>query len=364
MLKVNITDPSTGIKARVDNGTEDNALVVATRDLKTFTNSTTFFTNPDFGPDMNQNALAGGTPLRVHDGIDSVLWTASSIQGVKFTFNSGDQSHESGSSSIKIDNAAINDTMQIAKGSSQDLSGYSALSLWVYIDKDWFSGDSISISGWDTGTDSIVGVEINIEDFIDWQSFGIWHQFIISLTTMGLNNQTIDALRISIKSISIKSPKFYIDDIQFEETGEPITFELRPNKGTWLHVKNFTFSIVAPYDGLLGDATFNKLPYNSLLGISVANGLVYQRTQEGIIQFSQNFKTLMDAMQIPQTYISGSGSDGVNSWISFISNNIEPLVLKAENDDVLTFAISDNLSTFLHFRVAVGSSIEDRSQVG
>lgn len=365
-LNVNITDPTTNLKARVDDGTEDNALVVATRPLKTFTNSTSFFTNSDFGSNMNQNALAMGTPIKVHNGIDDILWTASSIQGNKFNFNSTDQNHttESGSAtSIKIDNPAINDILQIAKGSTQDLMGYSALSLWVYIDKDWTVGDSIQISAWDTVAGGIVGVAVNIEDFIDFQTFDIWHHFIVSLTDMELTDKTIDAIRIEILTKEGKTPKFYLDDIQFEETGEPITFQIKPAKGTWLHVSSFTFSMAVVYSGTLADSSFQKLPYDSFMGISLPSGIVYQRVQAGIVQFSVNIKNVLDLFQIPQTFVGGSGSDGTNTWMSLIVNHIEPFILKAEDDDVLTFSISDDLTDFLHFRIAAGASIEQRSQV-
>jgi len=70
MIKNYITDPKTGIKAEVVNSDENNALVVATRPLKTFDNKLTYFSNPTYGIEMNQDGASGGTAIEIHDGID------------------------------------------------------------------------------------------------------------------------------------------------------------------------------------------------------------------------------------------------------------------------------------------------------
>lgn len=48
------------------------------------------FRNEDVGLNMNVNAAFGGTPDPIHDGTDRSLYTASAIQGTKFTFNRSD----------------------------------------------------------------------------------------------------------------------------------------------------------------------------------------------------------------------------------------------------------------------------------
>ena len=132
-----ITDPSTELQAHiVDGDGEKQALVVATRDLKTYENSPQFFSNSIYGTNMNQNAEATGTPSGIHNGTDSVLWTASSIVGGKFTFNSTALAH-SGTKSIEFDNAVVGDTMQLAASGSQNISTYRKISMWANVNKDW-----------------------------------------------------------------------------------------------------------------------------------------------------------------------------------------------------------------------------------
>ncbi|HUU35357.1 MAG TPA: hypothetical protein VMW48_14935, partial [Vicinamibacterales bacterium] len=40
-----------------------------------------FFSNDTYGADMNVNVAFGASPVGVHNGIDSVLWTGSAISG-------------------------------------------------------------------------------------------------------------------------------------------------------------------------------------------------------------------------------------------------------------------------------------------
>jgi len=97
MAKVEIFNGDSGKKigATVENRgrTEQSALVVATRPLKVFQNAAGFFTNDEQGADLNQNGAFGGTPEGIHDGVDSTLWTASTIVGTKFTFDSTDRAY-------------------------------------------------------------------------------------------------------------------------------------------------------------------------------------------------------------------------------------------------------------------------------
>ena len=362
MIKSLIIDPYTKKQARVDVGNEVPALVVATRPLKEFENTVKFFSNSDYGSDMNVNALAGGTEIKVHDGIDSALWTGSSIVGGKFTFNSTDRAN-AGAQSIKVDNAAVNDTMQLAKGASQDLTGYVAISMFINVDKDWKNGDSIALYGWDTAAGLMVGNEVNLEDYFSWNTFDTWLSLIISFDDLGLTEETIDSFRIRIISAEGKSPKFYMDDIQIEETGMPINYSIKPALGTWLHIQETTFSFVATYAGTLGNATMPNIPYDNFLGVSLINGLTYSRTQDGEVLFSQTFIDLIDLLQLSGTTITGSGSDGTNTWLTVSARYFEPIILKPENDDQLSYTISDNLSTLLHMRICVGGKIEDRSQL-
>ena len=363
MLKTLITDPLDKIQAAVVGGDEENALVVATRPLKVYTNVLRFFTNDDYGADMNQNAAAGGTPELVHNGIDDILWTASDIVGGgKTTFNSTDRAY-AGTNSIKVDNSPVNDVFQLDKGSDLDCTGYTSLTMYINVDKDWKAGDIIEVYGWDTGTGLQVGTAVDLSDYFTYDSYDVWHKITIPLTDMGdlSGYTTLDALRVRIVAAEGKSAKFYLDTIQFEETGTPIKFTLKPTLGTWLHVSSFQILIADAYAGTLADGTMPSIPYDALLGVSkLATGITYKRvTQEEVIS-SANIQQFLDFMAFSNAKVTGYGSDGTNTWVTVNMQFTEPVILKEEDEDEMSLTVNDDLSGLLVLKVGAGSKVEIR----
>ncbi len=360
MIRARITNKDSRLTAEVNDrdGTEDAGVVVATRPLKTFENAVKFFSNSEYGVDMNVDAGSGGTPVPVHNGIDTVYWTGSEPVGAKATFNSGDRAN-SGSNSVKWDNPAVNDIIQFDRGSDLTVSGYVSLTMYVNVDKDWTAGDSVSIFGWDTGTTSVVGNTVLLEDYINEFDFDTWQKATIPLTAMGLTSGTIDALRMELVGSAGKAPKLYLDDIQFEETGTPVEFTLEPSIGTWLHVQNLTISVADAYDSTVANGTMPGIPYDALLGTTLASGIGYTRTQDGETLFSATITQFIALAQFPG-FSTQSGSDGTNTWMSINVPINEPFLLKPEQGDKLSFTINDDMSGLLWFRVTAGCKEETR----
>ena len=73
-----------GLVADVDNasGDETNGLIVATRNLKTYTPFTKFVNNPTYGQEMAQNAAFGSVVWTIHDGTDSAAADAGNCDGI------------------------------------------------------------------------------------------------------------------------------------------------------------------------------------------------------------------------------------------------------------------------------------------
>lgn len=363
-VKTLIIDPRTGLQATVSGEQDEpSSLVVATRPLKTFNNRPFFFVTSEGSKDMNVVVTFGGTPEKIHDGIDSVLWTGSSIVGTKVTFDSGIQSH-GGTKSIQVDNAAVGDVLQLAKGSDLDCNNYSAITLWVYVDKDWLAGDSITFYGWDTGAGAMVGNSINIEEYFDYSLLDTWQKIAISLDYFGdvATSTTLDAVRMQIVSSDGKSPKFYIDDIQFEESGAPVDFNVIPRGGTWLYLTSFDVIVVDEYDATLVNNSMPKIPYDGFLGVpTLTSGLVAKRTQFGKTMFSATLRDLIDFIGLPNTIIAGYGSDGTNTWVKTSQSMATPLILKSEDGDRFTYTVRDDLSGLKKFWISVACFEEERS---
>jgi len=366
-IKTHITDPATGKKATVTETDRINSIVVATQPLKTFENKVSFFTNPTYGNAINQNAAAGGTPENVHNGIDDVYWTASTIVGTQYTFDSVARPH-AGTKSILVNGAAVGNIMQIAKGGALTVSGYVSLTIWINVDSAWAAGDSISVYGWDTGTALQVGTAVNLQNYFPWSVFDTWHLISIPLIDMGLTVGTIDAIRISTLTKSGGPPVFYMDDIQFQETGAAIEYKIKPDKEKWLYVHKINIFMadnitgITTVAGATENATLPGIAYNKLLGVSaLSTGIIFQYHKSGKIVFTATMKQIGDIMQFPGSQLVGSGGDGTNSWIALRLEMTEPFVLKVEEDDYLSITISENLSGLLQFTMSAASSEEDRS---
>ena len=360
-IKTQIWDPVSGHRAEVVDGDKEKyALVVATRPLKTFSNKQQFFLNEYYGSAMNQNAAAGGTPLRVHNGTDDTLWTGTNIIDT-VDFDDSAYAYE-GSYSLGFDAwSNSGDLCQIAKGSDQSLVGYVSLSMWIYIRGSWSGGDSIGVYGWDTGTSSQVGTKGLLEDYVDWTVTRVWQKIVIPLSDMGLVNKTIDSIRFRYEARSGTAANFYLDNIQFEETGTPILYEIIPATGTWLYVENFMLSIANNITSVVSDGTLPGLAYNSFLGEYMAAGITYQRLRDGVVTASATIRTLADWLSLPETIISSNMSDGTNTYISMQGNFTDTIILKSENEDKLRILVNDDLSGLLHFKISAGCKEEDRS---
>ena len=366
MIKVEIADPRNSKKAYIDSTEgEKQGLIVATRPLKTLTNKSLFFTNSIYGLDMNKDASASGVPVKVHDGTDSALWTASDIVGgIKTTFNSTDYNHTAaGSKSIKVDASPVGDIFQLAKGSDLDCTCCTRLTIWIYVTSEWGVGDSVGIFGFDTGTGLQIGTRVNLENYFNYSVYNTWHKITIPLTDMGAVAQstTLDTLRVIINSKAAGPPVFYLDDIQFEQTGSTIEYKIEPEKGTWLHIHKLKLIMADAYAGTLADATMPRIPYNSVLGVASLNtGIVYKRVSNGVTELTHNFKKLSDILQFAESEIKSVGSDGTNTWITIIIEYSEPPILKDEENDKLAFTISDDLSGLLLLRISATCGEEVR----
>ena len=337
-LKSFITDPATSLSAQVNNdeGREDSGLVVATRDLKQRINRIEFFFNPTYGVDMNVTPTAGGVDIDIHDGLDSVLWTATGVVGpARWTFNSVAQSH-GGAQSIDATLTLHLDEAQFDAGGDQDLTGYSSVAGWIYITGWGLVGvKEVELYGWDTGGATMVGNLVNLSDYVDTTIFNTWHKFVIPLAHLSLVGQTIDAIRVrTLSTGGGAAPNYYLDDLKVEEEGAPLEYTIEPPHDTWLWMDQITITMVDALDTALADASMHNLSYNKFLGLTeLAVGLLFQRYHEEQVTLTVNFHNLLDVLQLPNTNILNIGCDGTNTWMTLNQIFASPILLKAGDGD-------------------------------
>ena len=359
-VETRITDPRNGDTAYVDvSDGEPNALVVATRELKERFPVDEPFTNTTYGIDMNQDATVGGTPEKIHNGTDNMLWTASAIAGT-WDFASTTEAH-TGTKSIDATATVNNDTAEFDKGSTVDLSGYVELSGWIYITS-WstLGTKRVDVYGWDGAT--VVGVTVDIGDYVNTALLDTWQQFRIPLTDMGLSAAVIQYIRVTSIDVGPGLPiDYYLDDLQFEETGGAIVYEVAPDPGTWLRVAALSVVFVNDVASTLADATMPNIAYNSYLGESAAVGVIYQRvTLDELV--TAVFKGIGDWLVLPNTFIASNMSDGTNTQITLQFNFNTPVRLKAEESEKLRIIINDDLSGLTKMQVWATGTVEIRDE--
>ena len=331
---------------------EEHELRVTTERRYKFDNETRIFFNSTYGVDMNQNAGTSGTPLLVHDGTDTGAWTFSEPAGTRATEDSTDQA-VSPTHSVLWDNGLALHTIQFDKGSTLDTSNYVSITMAIYVDKDWSENDNITIYGWDTATAQIVGNSVDIRDYFNESVFGVWQNLSIPLGDMGLAAETIDALRMSIEERSAPGPKFYMDDIRFEESGTPIEFRMSKGEGKDYYARGIRIVIADNIPSTLADGTMPGLSYDAILGVAaLSNGIVIKYIENGKTNFSTTVRQLSDFMLFLDDY--SVMSDGTNTFLTLVGEFSDPIVIQDGMDDnYISFTINDDLSGLLLFRAII-----------
>jgi hypothetical protein len=307
--------------------------------------ATKFLVNGTYGAEMNQNVTFGGTPVGIYDGGDTVQWAISTLIGNTddFTEESTGFAH-SGTKSLGITASESNDEAQMEAGSPITVASYTAITGWIYITK-WPKGGTkdhairIRLAGTNNG------VEVDISSYIDSNSFNVWQQFAIPLDDFVTNIPTFDQFVIrSVDQGRGAVPDVYFDDIQLEETGDPIKFTYTPTAGEVVRIDQFALTMV----NNVTEAA--SMAYDSFMGVSATIGIHTDWTayNGSLTPTNNSFHRLIDFIQSPSVTCH-SGSDGTNSWLKVIYDlSSYPILMTSQ--DHFTMTINDDMSGLLFMR--------------
>jgi hypothetical protein len=312
------------------------------------------FTNDTYGAALNQDASVGGTPDQVHNGIDSVLWTAAATVG-SWAFNETAQAH-TGTKSIDATGTVNNDLATISKGSSMTIANYQALTGWIYITSWSTSGTKdVQIEGYNSATVSVEGTTINLSSYIDTTLFNTWQKFTIPFVDFAFTSSTLDAIRIRTIDVGAGAPpNYYLDDIQFEETGGPIIFTVGPQPGEKWRITNLSYILADAYAGTVTNGTMPSIPYTGFLGVSsLTNGTTIRRIQFGETQFSNTTTDFIDYISTAAPKKVISGSDGTNTWVRLEATFENPIIFDGGKSDRYELIINDDLSGLLYYKAVI-----------
>jgi len=327
-------------------------------------NNNIIASNDSYGPDLNQNISAGGTPLLIHNGGDSAGWSASTISGT-WDFVSTDQAN-SGAQSIDASGtvggaeALFNrDSGAITFGNYESLSGSIYLSSWsLQGDKD------VSLRFRLAGTN--VSNELNLSEYISTITLNAWQNFSIGLSDFAIVGTTLDQL--VVKTIDIgagQAPNYYLDDIQFEETGAPAIFKMAPNSGQRVAARGLELILVDALNPTATDGASYGYSYNKILNVNeLQNGIIFRWYRKNKLRFSGNVKNLFDFLNLPGSRIVTSVSDSTNTMLKIRFDFTTEIELLGSENDRIEIVIRDDLSGLLKFRATliadlITSVIED-----
>lgn len=345
MIAVGIGDSQSGKRARLIDGDLGPGVLAYTAPAAV--KSATFkpFLNATYGASMAQNIAFSGTPDRVHDGLDTTLWTASDITGSGFDFNNtGEITAHTGADVIKSESLGLGAVMQIAKGSTIALTDFTALTLAIYVERRWEAGDSVTVYAWDTGAGTRVGNAVPLEDYFNFGTFDEWHEVVIPIGDLGAGD--FDAIRIENAANQGQTPHYYLDEIIFEETGGVESYDVSVAHDTIFEAHYMRCQVEATL-------ALTAVDPNLFFGVTLSDGIIFSRTSGDGSGFASTFNNILDMQWVGFLQDSTPFSNGTNStWVlnSYFST---PLIIDPTTDRA-RITISDNLSALGSLRFSLG----------
>ena len=206
-------------------------------------------------------------------------------------------------------------------------------------------------SAYDTGSDSIVGAKVLIENYVDQFNFDSWQKVSIPFADLGLVSTDFDAIRMSLEFDGAgKAPKFYIDDMDIQQTGTTFEFRTFTKDGSRFCINKIRVIVT--------DAVTGGLSYDKLLGVpKLANGLVVSRVHKGEVTFATSLTCLGEVIENGFT-VSDFIDDGVNTMIALELNLDEPMVVTGGINSYISVTISDDMSGLISLRTMAHGAIE------
>ena len=334
--------------------TEKNALKVATVEYETYNPTVKFFTSEIHGVDLNQNFSnegAGNANESIHNGIDSVEWTATPVVGT-WDFNSSNNP-DSGSYNIEMIVSTVGDTAQFNRGANITMDAHTGFVGRLFITLTGHIQAELNFFAWNTAA-AIVGNAVNLYDYVNPALLGVWQTFAIPLADMGLNTATFDAVRVQVTGRS--GATFDLDNIVLADpTGSSAygtsTYSMAPDLGRSLHIDGFLINMADSYAGTIVNGTMPSLPYNSFMALpALESPILFQVIDYERITFTGAFSQMIDFMQFAEPEIKMAGSDATNSWFTIYIGLKAPIKLHAKLAQKINLTISEDLSALKFFR--------------
>lgn len=347
-LQTTLTGSGHGLEVDVHKATSPDTnkvgLVAYTEALVT----RAFFDTPlqsDDGIDMNIDPTVAGTTTLIHNGTDTVAWTASAATG-SWSFNSTAQAYD-GTRSVDGTSANDNDTAVFTPASAYNVTAVNEVSIWVYISK-WTTNGTKEVNLAFRNAGVVVGNTVPLSLYTDITNTGQWQRAVIPFSAFGVNSTTVDDFTIAIAASGGPAPDVYFDKIELSTGTSLREFLIKPNlEDTW-EIHSFRMSFVT---------TGTAVDWNNFFGAGLLpNGILLQaiRKEASTAFVAMDFADLSGIPNATITTTQGTSNTVVNIDISFPDRSF---FLHGRESDVLKITVRDDLSALPFARTNVRGSI-------
>jgi len=324
-------------------------LVAYTHNLEKRNFDTRFFTNDTYGADQNVTATTPVSSTVVHNGGDTVAFSAANLVGNNFVFNSTTV-FRTGAASIDATGTRNGDIASFTNG-SQSISGYDSLDGYIYITSWPANGNKdFTFQLYSGGTP--IGVALNLSIYVDENSQDTWQLFSIPMTDFLSATPTFDEIRITtVDAGQGNAPSLYFDDIELVAAGQSrnTVYSVCPAPGEVMEVRKIKW---------IAAVTKLKVEYDEFFGIpQLTNGYTLSFKSRGLATSQFFARDFYDMLQFPNIHLETW--EGQTETIYQLTLDIpeEQSVLVGQLDQCMELTVRDDLSSLIRFRASVQGAL-------
>ena len=308
------------------------------------------FLTDDLGSsDLAQSNLALSDPTLIHNGGDTVAFTASAISGTgRWDFADTAQAF-AGSASVGFDNARNNDTASFTNASNLPIADITTLDMRVYLTQWPTSGSlkEVEVTVYLDG--AVVSDVIPLSSYLNISTLNSWQLVTIPQSAMGLTANEWDEIRITVRDTGAgQAPRGFIDDIiaQGASASGTIPFTFRPPSDSVVEVDRIR---------LTAAATSNKIKYDEFFGISaLSNGLSIAVVRNDKVDLQRTVFDNFNILELASTNFQADFDSG-GTALFVVDLDLRPFGLRlyGSSNDEVRITIRDDLSSLLRFTSSV-----------
>jgi len=349
--KFNISGGKTNASAettRLDK--HPRGLVAYTHPLDVYTQKLQLFVDEDGNPNQNVTPTVPSSSVLVHDGTDTVGFTASALVGSSWDFASTAQAN-SGTKSIDATSNRNGDVASFTS-TTKTVSDYDSFDGYVYITS-WPSSGSKNFSFQLFLGGVAVGSPVLLSTYVDTSVQDTWQLFTIQMGDfLAPLGSTFDEIRLTtIDAGQGAAPALYFDDMELVIVGESrsVFYTVAPPPGeTWV-VHRIKWTAVT---------NSVNLKYDEFFGITaLVNGYSLAYESQGSIvnqYFASNF---FDMVRFPNVNVTVTGSThGMFELVMDVNNG--DVTLDGDKSQKLVISVRDELSAMLEFQAMAELSVK------